>query len=292
MKKLLAILIALVTTVSVAQEVKRPPITGIAYIRVYANDMDASRKFYNHELTLPETKCAKKDCMRFQVGKQQFVEVLKVVPGIPDGMQLEAFRTTDVEGLRKYLESKGVKTSAVTKVEDGKEIEVTDPEGHKIAFLQFSGASDEQGAISHRMIHIGFIVKSQEALDPFYKGILGFRPYWHGGMKEDRTDWVSMQVPDGSDWMEYMLNIPADASHRLIGVENHFSLGVVNMVDTETALEKTGWKSSKDEHNQLGRDGKMQLNVFDPDDVRVEFMNFEPSAKPCCSEFTAAHPKP
>lgn len=291
MKKLLAVLIALVTTVSLAQDVKRPPITGLAYVRIYANDMDASRKFYTKELLLPEVKCANKDCLRFQVGKEQFVEVLKAVPGTPDGMQAEAFRTTDAEGLRKYLEAKGVKVGPVNKVQDGKEIEVTDPEGHKIAFLQFAKPSNEQGAISHRMIHIGFIAKSQANLDAFYKGILGFRPYWHGGMKEDRTDWVSLQVPDGSDWLEYMLNIPADASHRLIGVEDHFSLGVVNMDETEAALMKTGWKPDKSEHKQLGRDGKMQLNVFDPDDVRIEFMNFEPSAKPCCSEFTAAHPK-
>ena len=290
MKKLLALLIALVTTVSVAQ--KRPPITGLAYVRIYANDMEASRKFYTKELLLPEVKCAAKDCMHFQVGKEQFVEVVKVTPAIPDGMQVVAFRTTDVAGLRKYLVAKGVKVGTVKKVEGGSELEATDPEGHHVAFLQLNGTSDEQGGISHRMIHVGFIAKSQAELDPFYQGILGFRPYWHGGMKEERTDWVSLQVPDGSDWIEYMLNIPADASHRLVGVENHFSLGVVNMDETEAALLKIDWKPNKDEHKQLGRDGKMQLNVYDPDDVRVEFMNFEPSAKPCCSEFTAAHPTP
>jgi hypothetical protein len=32
--------------------------------------------------------------------------------------------------------------------------------------------------------------------------------------------------------------------------------------------------------------------VFDPDEVRVEFMDFSPSQKPCCSDFTAPHPQP
>jgi hypothetical protein len=25
------------------------------------------------------------------------------------------------------------------------------------------------------------------------------------GMKDDTTDWISQQVPDGTDWLEYML---------------------------------------------------------------------------------------
>ncbi len=58
------------------------------------------------------------------------------------------------------------------------------------------------------MIHAGFLVYQREAEDHFYREILGFRPYWHGGMKDSDTDWVSLQVPDGTDWLEYMLNQP------------------------------------------------------------------------------------
>jgi catechol 2,3-dioxygenase-like lactoylglutathione lyase family enzyme len=142
------------------------------------------------------------------------------------------------------------------------------------------------------MIHAGFIVQNKLDLDPLYKDLLGFRPYWHGGMQPDRTDWISIQVPDGTDWIEYMLNVPPNASHRQVGVMNHFSLGVENMDTTEAALEKTGWQPHDGERKQLGKDGKMQLNVFDPDDVRIEFMNFQPSQKPCCSDFTGPQPQP
>jgi catechol 2,3-dioxygenase-like lactoylglutathione lyase family enzyme len=294
MKKALAVLIVLivlVTTSAVAQDAKRPAITGIAYVRIYAKDMAASQKFYTKELLLPEAKCAAKDCMRFQVGKDQFVEVVKAGANERDGMQVVAFRTADAEGLRKYLAAHQVKVpGSVRNSADGAEFEITDPEGHRIAFLQLAGQSDEQGVISHRMIHAGFIVKSAANMDPLYKDVLGFRPYWHGGMKDGQTDWVSLQVPDGTDWIEYMLNVGPDPSHHLVGVMNHFSLGVVNMDETEAALEKTGWKPHGEEHKQLGKDGKMQLNVFDPDEVRVEFMNFKPSEKPCCSEFTGPQP--
>ena len=274
------------------KETRRPPITGIAFVRVYAQNPAKSRTFYTKELMLPETKCPEKDCSRYQVGKQQWVDVVKATSD-QDGIQVFGFRTTDAKALLKYLAEHDQKVpNSVTKTKDGLQFELDDPEGRRFVFIQPTSDSDQQGAISHRMIHVGFIVHNRADEDPLFIDLLGFRPYWHGGMKDDRTDWVSLQVPDGTDWLEYMLNIPANASHRLVGVENHFSLGVVEMDPTEAALMKTGWQPNKDEHKQLGRDGKKQLNVFDPDDVRVEFMNFSPSEKPCCSEFTASHPQP
>ena len=63
-----------------------------------------------------------------------------------------------------------------------------------------------------RLMHAGFIFNDRAAEDHFYKDILGFHTYWHGGMKEDVDQWVAMQVPDGTDWIEYMLRIPPDAN--------------------------------------------------------------------------------
>ena len=140
------------------------------------------------------------------------------------------------------------------------------------------------------MIHVGFLVHHRNAEDHFYRDILGFRPYWHGGMKDDETDWVAMQVPDGTDWLEYMLNQPEHPDLRLTGVMNHISLGVVDMKKTQAVLESHGWKPHGDEKAQLGKDGKWQLNVYDPDLTRVELMEFKPVQKPCCSDFTGPHP--
>ena len=41
---------------------------------------------------------------------------------------------------------------------------------------------------------------------------------------------------------------------------------------------------------KIGRDGKWQYNLFDPDGTRAETMEFQPVVKPCCSEFTASSP--
>jgi catechol 2,3-dioxygenase-like lactoylglutathione lyase family enzyme len=284
----------LVASAARAQEAKRPPITGIAYVRIYAKDPAASRRFYTQELLLPETKCPAQDCARYQVGKDQYVEVVRAREPQIDGMQVIGFRTTDAEALRRYLAARHVTVpAAVEQQPDGSaEFAVADAEAHRIAFIEPHANAAQQGAISHRLIHVGFVVTDRAAMDPLYRDILGFRPYWHGGMTPERTDWVSSQVPDGSDWLEYMLNVPPAPSHHLIGVLNHFSLGVANMDTADAALQRTGWTPHGAEHKQIGRDGKYQLNVFDPDEVRVEFMAFSPSQKACCSDFTAPHPQP
>jgi hypothetical protein len=110
-------------------------------------------------------------------------------------------------------------------------------------------------------------------------------------MQPDHTDWVAMQVPDGTDWLEYMLNVDAKPSLQLTGVMNHISLGVRDIKQAQAKLEAHGWKEHGDEHPQMGRDGKWQLNIYDPDFTRVELMEFTPTQKPCCSEFQGPHPQ-
>lgn len=140
------------------------------------------------------------------------------------------------------------------------------------------------------MIHTGFLVRSREVEDHFYRDVLGFRPYWHGGMKPGETDWFAIQVPDGTDWLEYMLNQPEQVDLQLMGVMNHISLGVADMKKAQTIMESHGWKPHGDDAAEIGKDGKWQLDVFDPDFSRVELMEFKPTEKPCCSDFTGPHP--
>jgi len=61
--------------------------------------------------------------------------------------------------------------------------------------------------ISRHMIHVGVTIRDRGEADRFYKDILGFQSIWYGGMTDDRVDWVDMRVPDGTDWLEYMLNV-------------------------------------------------------------------------------------
>ena len=115
-------------------------------------------------------------------------------------------------------------------------------------------------------------------------------------MTPDHTDWISLQVPDGHDWLEYMMvggNSDVDAAkvdaHEL-GVLNHFSLGVANMEAAVTELYRENRLSPRHDGPQMGRDGKWQANFYDPDGTRIELMEFQPVMKPCCSDFTASNP--
>ena len=179
---------------------------------------------------------------------------------------------------------------------------VNDPDGHELGFVLASSGLPHSpfhphplpatnGYVAQRLIHAGFIVKNQPAMEQFYKDILGFHVYWHGGMQDNKTDWLDMQVPDGTDWVEFMLNIPDNADKHLRGVMNHIALGVPSVQKADQQLQDSHLLPIA-EKPKIGRDGKWQLNLYDPDDTRVELMDFTPTETPCCSPFTGPHPKP
>jgi catechol 2,3-dioxygenase-like lactoylglutathione lyase family enzyme len=207
--------------------------------------------------------------------------------------------------MRKFLLSRGLRPLSIDRNDEfSSSVSVNDPEGHRISFIAGPGIvepsikdiQNSQGnlagreMIDARIIHAGFVVRKGSAMEHFYKDILGFKPYWHGGMKEDQSDWLDLQVPDGTDWIEFMLNVPADADKKLLGVMNHIALGVPDIHAAAKQLLTNGMKLT--EEPQIGRDGKWQLNLYDPDDTRVELMEFTPVEKPCCSNYTGPHPKP
>jgi hypothetical protein len=117
-------------------------------------------------------------------------------------------------------------------------------------------------------------------------------------MVEGKLDWISQQTPDSHDWLEYMLTsgpsgsgIPADISQHQLGVLDHLSVGVVSVNDAFKALQADNRMDGvHDAHTQIGKDGKGQFNLYDPDGIRLELMNFHATEKPCCSPFTADDP--
>ena len=276
---------------------KRPKITAIDHVDFYTTSPEANQKLYATVLGLPVGQPVEPQQMqRYLVGSQWVGYSAAPDANPTNRLNHAAFRTEDAEALRKYLAAQGVKTpDSATKWKDGTlSFMVKDPEGNSIEFVQPIKAGDaptgSSDPVSRRMIHVGFVVHDRAAEDKFYREILGFRPYWYGGMHPERTDWVALQVPDGSDWLDYMLNIKPNADLRTTGVMNHISLGVKDMNFAQMKIESHGWTPSASEHSQIGRDGKLQLNVFDPDLTRIELMEFRPVDKPCCSEFTASHP--
>ncbi|MGC2161565.1 MAG: VOC family protein [Silvibacterium sp.] len=302
MKTLLwpAALLALVSVAAFAQTPSRPPITGVSHLAVYTSHPAESERFYVHDLGLkkgsdPENPAG----VRYYVNPTQFIEVLPL-PADAGNSRLDniGYKTANAEALLKYLAAHHYTVPAhVEKGADGSRwFDAQDPEGNKVEFNQAAPhpiSMAGSNPVGHHIIHVGMRVKSKAAEDPFYRDLLGFRPYWFGGMKPDKTDWVSQQTPNGRDWLEYMLETgPGEISQREYGVVNHFSIGVVNMEKAVTVLDSEGRLNNQRGNMQMGKDGKWQYNLFDPDDTRVELMEFTPVEKPCCSAFTAPNPLP
>jgi catechol 2,3-dioxygenase-like lactoylglutathione lyase family enzyme len=299
------------TEASAYVALERPKITGLSHLAVYTSNPEGTDHFYREvigavKLSDPENPQG----VRYALSDTQFIEVLPLPAGAGiNRLDHSAWNTDNAEQLRRYLAANKWKTP--DKVEEGSDgsrwFEVFDPEGNKVQFVQLPlhskplAASD---AIGHHIIHIGFLVHSREAEDTFYRTLLDFRPYWWGGRKKGQVDWVSQQSPDSPDWLEYMLvadpgtGIPANMNKMYLGVLDHFSIGEASVDDTLAKLKESGRLAEAGhsvgmpvtDRTQVGLDGKGQYNLFDPDGIRVEFMNFHHTTEPCCSPFTAPDP--
>ncbi len=271
---------------------ERPPITGIAYVRFAGLAGDATTDFYMHTLGLPRVKARAggKEMNIFLVSATQSVQVVPVDTPRPGSQLLQiGLYTSDLEAMSAYLKSKGV-SSRIT--EDG--LEVHDPENHILVFRTAPKDAREPAKgygfqVSHRLVHAGIVVHDRAAEDHFYKDILNCHVYWHGGYKDGIDDWVNMQVPEGADWIEYMLNVPENADARTLGGAYHISLDVNDIQAANKMLLSYGWNPANGAP-RLGLDAKWQINLHDPLATRVEVMEFAPVKDPCCSPFTGTLP--
>ena len=300
--RLLALACAATALMGAGPPEVRPAITGIAHLAVYSRDMAKSEHFYTHVLGArkgmdPENAAG----VRFYFSSRQFVEVLPAPTGHGASLLAHAaYLTTDAARLRSWFMGQGMtELGPVQGVAGGDRWFVThDPEGNEVQFVQSASpdATAVPGAISSRVIHVGYAVHDRAKQDSFYRRLLGFRPYWFGAFEPTKVDWVSQQAPDGRDWIEYMMvgpgsDVPiAKVNANQLGVLNHLSLGVSNMQAAVTTLYRESRLSPRHDGPQMGLDGKWQVNFYDPDGTRVELMEFQPVTKPCCSAFTAESP--
>jgi catechol 2,3-dioxygenase-like lactoylglutathione lyase family enzyme len=281
-----------------------PAITGISHVIFYSDNIAQSREFYGALLgwpPVPATSSA--PGLRFYPNHAQYVELLPPPsPGQAGRLDLVAFRTNDAERLREHLAVKGIAVpDAVTAEHDcSRSFQVRDPEGNLVEFTQLGRKhvpSPSPAVLARRLsthiMHAGYVVRDRASLDHFYKDVLGFHLYWQGGAKPGDVDWVMMQVPDGTDWIEYMLNLPAHPTPSQLDSANHIAPGVIHVADLQRQLEQRGWQAPGGRDPKvLGVDGKLQLDLHDPDGTRVEFMEFLPMKTPCCSPYTGRQPVP
>jgi catechol 2,3-dioxygenase-like lactoylglutathione lyase family enzyme len=266
---------------------ERPRITGISHLALRVSDMAAAKAFYGGILGLSE-----RPGPAFAIGARQHV---LIEPGLHP-QEIErlthlAFQTSDVAAMAKYLTARGVKIDQPADRCEETAIHVMDPDGHVIEFVQaawpppapkpgsasaaaVTAAAGSAGrALSSRLLHAGLTIKNQDAADKFYRDVLGFSEIWRGGRDEKTTDWINMRVPDGTEYLEYML-VTSPPDRQRLGSAHHLCLTVP---DVQFAFEESTRRTPAAARAKLGvpnvgRNGRWQLNLFDPDGTRTELM--------------------
>jgi lactoylglutathione lyase len=272
-----------------AQAPKRPRITGVAHIAVYAHDVDKTVAFYRDFLGYAEPFRLNRGSgvlhLAFvKVNDRQFVEVFPEKAEGGDRLNHIALEVEDAEAMRAYLASRGVKVPA--KVPVGRignaNFNITDPDGHTVEIVQYlpeGRTAKERGndlpdsRISSRIMHVGVSVASLGPALDFYRDILGCQETWRGSAKGKELNWVNVKVPDGDTYVEFML-YKGDLPTQRLGTMHHLCLETPDIDKAKATLEARPARQdyTRDLEIKTGVNRKRQLNLFDPDGTRIELM--------------------
>jgi catechol 2,3-dioxygenase-like lactoylglutathione lyase family enzyme len=307
----LAIVLSLATQL-LAQDTgpARPRITGISHVGYFVSDLSKAIEFWHDFLGFDEAyTLTKKDSSDIRIAfikinDHQHIELFNEPSTHPPNMMSHlCFTVDDIEAMRTYLRSKGfdVKPGNGGKTRTGDyAFEIKDPDGMLVEFVQSlpdgmeakaAGKFEPATRISTQIYHLGFLVGNSEKSMDFYGKILGFQETWRGGANPKELSWINMRVPDGTDYVEFMLyNKMPDK----FGTKNHISLLVPDVAKSVATLEaRPAFKTyGKELKVATGVNQKRQVNIYDPDGTRVELMEANTvTGKPTPSS-TAPPPPP
>ena len=283
-------LIALPVMSQGTENIKRPPVTGVAHAAFYTKDVESTRQFfknflgYSEPFSLMANNGKDLSLTFFKINDRQYIEIFPEKASGGNRLYHFAIETTDAEAMRRYLASKGVKVpDSSPKGRTGNlNYFVTDPNGTICEIVQYEpnsmsgktiGKDMPETRISPRMSHVGFMVPDLDKALSFYCDILGFKEIWRGSKDGKNVNWVNLQVPDGNDYIELML-YDKEQSESSMGSMNHICLEVKDAAATELTLKARplpeGIKTPTEMKTGINR--KRQINCYNIDGTRVEIM--------------------
>lgn len=283
------ILTLLTSSLLSAGEPARPRILGVAHISIFAHDYEKSRAFYREFLGFEEpfplqNPDGSPSMTFFKVNDRQYIELSPEKAPDTDRLNHIAIQTDDAEAMRAYLGSKGIKVPDKTpKGRIGNSnFTVKDPDGHGVEIVQYEPAGwtvREKGKfmsdarVSRRMMHVGIIVKDLDRANRFYGDVLGFKEIWRGSKSGTELSWTNMKVPDGDDYIEFMLYKEPPAPTKR-GSAHHLCLEVPDAAAAVAALNAKPYRKQYTQPLEVrtGVNRKHQVNIFDPDGTRTEVM--------------------
>jgi len=307
LRYLLAILVG--TSLAVGQVPERPRITGLAHVALYVSDVEKARWFYKEFLGFGEpfllnNSNGSLSLTFIKINDRQYIELFPGAKPDEDRLHHISIEVDNAEAMRAYLGARGILVPE--KVPKGRirnsNFNVKDPDGHTLEIVQYEpdgwsvrekGKFMSDDRVSRRMMHAGILVGDLEPAMKFYRDVLGFREIWRGSRDGKQLDWVNMRVPEGEDYIEFMLysKLPAPNAR---GVVHHIALETPDMSKALAALEsKAAYKSyTRPLEPRTGTNRKRQLNLFDPDGTRIELMEPNTVDGVPAPSSTAPPPKP
>jgi len=270
----------------------RPRITGVSHAAFYVADIAKARAFYEGFLgfqspyLVPQSDPAA-PMVSIKISDRQSVELFPAAEVAPDADRLYhiALEVDDADAMRRYLIAKGV--AGVPPVTPtgrigNRNFLIKDPNGNSIEIVQYTPEGwtrREQGKflpatrVSTRMSHVGVMVGQLEASLKFYGEILGFKETWRGSASGRTLSWVNLRVPDGEDYVEFMLYDKVPSVDRLRTM-HHLCLEVPDVEKAAAMLAPRTYPAGNRPPTPMkeGVNGKRQINFYDGDGTRVEIM--------------------
>ena len=272
-----------------AAQPTRPHIFGIAHFAIRVSDLDKARAYYKDFLGFDEPFSLKNPdgsagLAFIKINDYQYLEISPGLKPSEDRLSHIAFFTDDAEAMRVYLASKGIIVpDEVPKGRSGNlNFTVRDPDGHGVEFVQYmpdgwalrdKGKLMPDSRISKHIAHVGVIVGDANAAIRFYGDILEFQETWRGSSTGTTLSWINMRVPDGGDYIEFMLYKDEPAPDKR-GSAHHFCLETPNVPAALERLKERDYAATYGRPLDIwtGTNRKRQVNVFDPDGTRMELM--------------------
>jgi len=270
--------------------VARPKILGVAHMAVFVSDLPNARAFYGDLLGFDEPFTLPKpdgsvEIAFVKINDRQWIELFNRPSEGEGQLNHIAIYTDDADRMRDYFAQHGVAVpERVGKGRTGnKNFMIKDPDGHNVEIVEYqadswtakdAGQHLPAGRISQQAMHVGILVGSLESAMKFYNGVLGFQEFWRGSAANSKTlSWVNMRVPDGTDYIEFMLYDQIPAADRR-GSAHHICLVVPDADKAIAALDARPSRTSYTRAVEIrtGINRKRQINLFDPDGTRVELM--------------------
>jgi catechol 2,3-dioxygenase-like lactoylglutathione lyase family enzyme len=291
MKKTILLVGLFLSCTGFAQD--RPKVLGVAHLAVYVKDLAKTRQFYEEMLgfgepfTLPNKDKTGTRIVFIKVNDKQYFEIFNEKDRGEGQLNHISFYVDSADRAYPFFKAHGIEVMGdkgqVGKGQTGnKNFNVKDPDGHIVEIVEYqpdSWTAREAGKfmpstrISDHIMHVGVLVGDLDKSMTFYHGLLGFTEFWRGSGSPKSLSWVNMKVPEGDDYLEFMLyNKILEPDGR--GTKNH---ALLTIPDADKALEEIKRRAAKIGYTreiaiQTGVNRKRQINLYDPDGTRIELM--------------------